>query len=392
MLIRNPQDFEERKNAMDKKKRTGKSVRRLLAFLLTAFIMLTALQISTGVADAAESLTLQSSFMNIRQKDKAYLKKIISTETKNCKNNLEKVKAIHDWMVKNIRYDTSYRQHNASDTLNNKIAVCSGYSTLFWNFMKEMGIPCEIVLGYSRGESHAWNEVKLGGKWYYIDVTWDDPLVYGTSNYPDGSNLSYSYFLVGSKTLNKDHSASRLPYKVSAADYDLKGLFYRNGWNKVDGVWRYYTDPQTYMTNTWLILDGSSMYYFDQAGAMATGWRQIGWDWYFFNMSGTMQKGWKQLRGNWYCFDDQGRMLTSWWRIDGQVYFFEEDGKMATGWKEDGGNWYYLGSNGKMTTGWRKIMGKWYYFRKSSGVMVTGSVKIDGTTYHFDKKGACKDK
>lgn len=377
---------------MEKKKRTGKLARRLFAFLLTALMMLAAIQISTDVADAAESLTLQPSFMNVKQKDKAYLRQIIKTETKNCKNDLEKVKAIHDWMVKNISYDTTYRQHNASDTLNNKVAVCSGYSTLFWNFMKEMGIPCEIVLGYSRGSSHAWNEVKLGGKWYYIDVTWDDPLIYGTSNFTDGSNLSYTYFLVGSKNMNKDHSATRLPYKVSQTDYDLKGLFYRDGWNKVDGVWRYYTDPYTYLNNTWFILNGQEMYYFDDTGAMATGWKQIGWYWYFFNMSGVMQKGWKQLNGKWYCFDGQGRMLTSWWTIDGQTYFFEEDGKMATGWKEDGGNWYYLGKNGKMAHGWRKIMGKWYYFKQSSGIMVTGTVKINGTTYHFDKKGACKDK
>ena len=42
-------------------------------------------------------------------------------------------------------------------------------------------IPCVLVSGMAKnsldgtGEAHMWNYVQLDGKWYGVDVTWNDP-------------------------------------------------------------------------------------------------------------------------------------------------------------------------------------------------------------------------
>ena len=118
----------------------------------------------------------------------------------------EKIRQIHEWMVKNIAYDTSLRSRHIDSLLATGKSVCQGYAELFYVFMGELQVPCEFISGTAGGESHAWNAVKLDGKWYYVDVTWDDPLVGGHSDYPDGSNLRYTYFLVTKAVISSDHT------------------------------------------------------------------------------------------------------------------------------------------------------------------------------------------
>ena len=38
------------------------------------------------------------------------------------------------------------------------------------------GLECRFVSGTADGGGHAWNQVKVNRKWYYIDCTWDDPV------------------------------------------------------------------------------------------------------------------------------------------------------------------------------------------------------------------------
>ena len=128
-------------------------------------------------------------------------------------SDLEKIKAVHDWLVKNVAYDYenyvlraipdhSYGMEGA--VLHGK-AVCQGYAEAFSYFMYVLGIECEMVTGTANNGNglwigHAWNRVKIDGNWYYIDVTWDDPL-------PDrGDNVYwYKYYLVTDPDFGGDH-------------------------------------------------------------------------------------------------------------------------------------------------------------------------------------------
>ncbi len=111
----------------------------------------------------------------------------------------EKIKKIHNYIIRNATYDVSVMKNSAYDNLINRSSVCQGYALITYKMMKEAGIDCRIVTGEGKGVSHAWNIVKLDGLWYNIDCTWDDPVA------PDNKpHLEYTYFLKSNEDFH-DH-------------------------------------------------------------------------------------------------------------------------------------------------------------------------------------------
>lgn len=88
----------------------------------------------------------------------------------------------------NIQYDYSLQNYSAYNAIVQKSVVCQGFSSLTYKMLKELGVGVRYISGMGNGGRHAWNIVRIGGKWYNIDNTWDENL----SSY---SNLSYEYFL-----------------------------------------------------------------------------------------------------------------------------------------------------------------------------------------------------
>ena len=123
----------------------------------------------------------------------------------------ETVKAIHDYIVNNTQYDYDRLlngtvpdiSHSPLGVLQYGVAVCQGYAYAFELLCDLSGIECEFVGGVAGGGGHAWNQVKVDGKWYNIDVTWDDPIYY--FNGVLTPYLSYDYFLVSDAVLYQDH-------------------------------------------------------------------------------------------------------------------------------------------------------------------------------------------
>lgn len=70
-------------------------------------------------------------------------------------------------------------------------------------------------------QDHAWNKVKVDGKWYNLDTTWNDP----TPNSP--TEVSYNYFLISDKILAKDHDWIKSNYP--AASSTLYDFFAKTG-------------------------------------------------------------------------------------------------------------------------------------------------------------------
>ena len=116
-------------------------------------------------------------------------------------NNEEKIKAFHDYIVNNTKFDTEIE--NSSDRLNstsytayglliNHKAICGGYTDTMAIYLDKLNIP---YLRISTNE-HVWNLVYLNDKWLNLDVTWDDPV---TSNGTD--MLMYDYYLIDTNTL-----------------------------------------------------------------------------------------------------------------------------------------------------------------------------------------------
>ena len=97
--------------------------------------------------------------------------------------NVEKVKFFHDYLIENCSYTNGY--HDAYNMLVHKRGVCSAYSLAFKLLLDRCGIENETV--WSTLYNHEWNEVRLGGLWYQVDVTWDDA---------DSGAPRYRYFLI----------------------------------------------------------------------------------------------------------------------------------------------------------------------------------------------------
>ena len=178
---------------------------------------------------------LTKSYSNVTEDDINTINSILNSIIKPGMTETEKIRTVHNWIVCNTTYNDKYYDrgdsfNHVSNLLNNKTGVCQGYSVTFYIFMKQMGIPCTLVMGKTDNVSHAWNAVKLDGNWYYIDVTWDDPVVNGTSNYPGGDNISYEYLLCTYNHISMTHTEDNyigttpLPNGISN---DYNDLMYR---------------------------------------------------------------------------------------------------------------------------------------------------------------------
>lgn len=96
-------------------------------------------------------------------------------------NEMEKMKAINLWIATNVTYNRardSYTQKNdAVTSLQKRTAICMGYANLFAALARAAGLETKVMTGkaISNGKKyyHQWNEVRVDGKWYFVDTTWN---------------------------------------------------------------------------------------------------------------------------------------------------------------------------------------------------------------------------
>lgn len=154
---------------------------------------------------------------------------ILSSLSLNGKSDYEKIKAIYDYVCQNVRYSEYLFDPNFDPTstagraiystygaLVNNSAVCQGFAGAMYRLLLEAGIDNRIVAG----DDHGWNIVKLDGKYYCLDATWDS----------DNMALAgeYRYFLKGASDfwdnghttwLDKAQKEFRDEYPISQLSY-----------------------------------------------------------------------------------------------------------------------------------------------------------------------------
>lgn len=97
--------------------------------------------------------------------------------------DIEKVRHAHDWIIDGCSYNNecsanpeSYcvtiddNPYGAYSAMVQDKTVCRGYALAFKDACRRMGIECEVA----RTLPHEWNKVRLDGRWYNIDLTFDD--------------------------------------------------------------------------------------------------------------------------------------------------------------------------------------------------------------------------
>ncbi len=180
----------------------------------------------------------------------------------------EKVKAIHDYLIIHVDYDYDNlaagtlpdTAFTAEGALLLHSAVCEGYAKAFSLLCDQSGLENILVYGTANDgtgiQSHAWNQVRVDGEWYNIDVTWDDPLMNGEQA-TDGSNLTYDYFLVPDLTLLGNHTAkSGSELQICTSDRYLE----ENRWLTIAP---YLQEPCTFATTDEEVQDAINQYFDD---------------------------------------------------------------------------------------------------------------------------------
>lgn len=127
--------------------------------------------------------------------------KILSENVNNNMPPKEKIRVIHDYIIDHTEYDKLKYENKNNDTYKSNTAygvliegygTCNGYADAMEIFLDKMNI-----INYKiSNEEHIWNLVYLDGKWYHLDLTWDDPI-------SDININRDTYFLIGTKTLEK---------------------------------------------------------------------------------------------------------------------------------------------------------------------------------------------
>ncbi len=130
--------------------------------------------------------------------------------------DLDKVQAVYDYVVKNIKYDKQLASTVKSgylpvlDTvLQKKTGICFDYAALMAGMLRSQNIPCKLVVGYAGQTYHAWISVYtkengwVEGVIYFDGTNWQrmDPTFASTGNQSstvmqyigDGKNYSVKY-------------------------------------------------------------------------------------------------------------------------------------------------------------------------------------------------------
>ena len=131
----------------------------------------------------------------------------IAKKARKIEDEYSRIEYIHDEIAKNCEYfpesdPEAYvgYTHYAYGALVEGRAVCQGYSAAFSYVCQKSNIQCITVYGTSRDENHSWNKVLCDGKWYNVDLTWDDSV----SNFKD--NINHNYFMLSDLEIAKDHT------------------------------------------------------------------------------------------------------------------------------------------------------------------------------------------
>ena len=116
-------------------------------------------------------------------------KEFLSTITDDM-SDYDKFKAAYDFIGKNVEHNVKETKSGDIDVLVDGKAVCQGFSTAYLYLCRLMGLECWSVGGdYGELKIHAWNKVKLNGKYYNVDPAGNGNLKYFLFKNPEVHNL-----------------------------------------------------------------------------------------------------------------------------------------------------------------------------------------------------------
>lgn len=148
----------------------------------------------------------------------------------------EKQLYIHDFIINNVKYDKLKKEysHEIIGALGNGVAVCEGMAKAVKILCDELGIWCIVALSENNPDKgikyrHAWNVMKIDGKYYHLDATFDNNL--SKCGVP-----RYDYVNLSDKQIYRDHEP--VIWRIPACS-DNDGFYYKLkklSWTTTDEV------------------------------------------------------------------------------------------------------------------------------------------------------------
>ncbi len=147
------------------------------------------------------------------ESDDAAIKTKAEQLTNGTKGDLNKVKVLHEWVCKNMKYDMDkylanqfYDNDGAAKALGTQKGLCRDYSNLLTAMCRALGMEAKTIIGEAGGAGswygHAWNEVKVNGKWINIDTVWDSGYIVKNKFV---ARYSETYFNTAAEVFNQTH-------------------------------------------------------------------------------------------------------------------------------------------------------------------------------------------
>ena len=119
---------------------------------------------AVALKDEFQPFLRPSAYVNYNRDSKCVAK--AAELTKNCKNDLEKIKAVYDFVCKTVKYDHQKAKTVQSgylptpdETMATGKGICFDYASLAASMLRSQGIPTKVIFGYvsPNGLYHAWN-------------------------------------------------------------------------------------------------------------------------------------------------------------------------------------------------------------------------------------------
>lgn len=147
-------------------------------------------------------------------------------------SEFERELIIHDILADKVEFDMNgLYAHEAYGAIVDDKAVCEGYARAFQDLLYRVGILSTTVTGKGNDTDHAWNMVRIDGKFYFVDLTWND----------QPSVTYHEYFNLPLKNMSIDHSLDKL---IDMPEFNSLEYNYHNimgGWLEgltVEGIVR----------------------------------------------------------------------------------------------------------------------------------------------------------
>ncbi len=146
-----------------------------------------------------------------------------------------KILYVYEYIVDTVDYDLEAPDNqNIYSVFIHRRSVCAGYSKAAQYLLERLGGVCTYGTGVtSGGQNHAWNLVMCEGDYYYLDVTWGDPVFQAAEGeeVSQFENISYDFMCCDDAELFKNHTPdddAKLPActKMNRNYYMMNNMYY----------------------------------------------------------------------------------------------------------------------------------------------------------------------